>query len=76
MTQEYDEWSYMAADNTRQVGGWCKKYPRLTWATVKGDLFRLFLFFKIIDLGAGHMVPTDMPIPAYEMFQAFLDGKL
>jgi len=61
MTQEYDEWSYMAADNTRQVGGWCKKYPRLTWATVKG---------------AGHMVPTDMPIPAYEMFQAFLDGKL
>ena len=50
MTQEYDEWSYMAADNTRQVGGWCKKYPRLTWATVKGDLFsgflKLFLIFK------------------------------
>jgi len=59
--QDYEEWTYMAGDNTRQVGGWCKKYERLSWVTVKG---------------AGHMVPTDLPIPAYEMFQAFLDGKL
>ena len=46
MTQEYDEWSYMAADNTRQVGGWCKKYPRLTWATVKGDFISISRTFS------------------------------
>ena len=24
----------MAGDNTRQVGGWCKKYERLSWVAV------------------------------------------
>lgn len=61
LLEDYSEWTYVAADNTRQVGGWYKKFDRLSWITVKG---------------AGHMVPTDKPIQAYDMFQAFLDGKL
>jgi len=59
--EDYSEWTYVAADNTRQVGGWYKKFDRLTWITIKG---------------AGHMVPTDKPIQAFDMFQAFLDGEI
>jgi len=61
LLEDYSEWTYTAADKTRQVGGWYKKFDRLSWITIKG---------------AGHMVPTDKPIQAYDMFQAFLDGKL
>jgi len=61
LLEDYSEWTFVAADGTRQVGGWYKKYDRLSWITIKG---------------AGHMVPTDKPIQAYDMFQAFLDGKL
>ena len=41
--------------------GYIKQFDRLTWLTVKG---------------AGHMVPTDKPIQAYTMFEAFLMGKI
>jgi len=61
LLEDYSEWEYTAADKTTQVGGWFKKYDRLSWVTIKG---------------AGHMVPTDKPIQAYDMFQAFLEGKL
>lgn len=61
LLEDYSEWTYIAEDTTKQVGGWYKKFDRLSWLTIKG---------------AGHMVPTDTPIQAYNMFQAFLDGKL
>jgi len=59
--QDYQEWAYIAADNTKQVGGWYKKFDRLTWITIKG---------------AGHMVPQDKPIQAFDMFNAFLIGQI
>lgn len=43
-----------------QVGGMVWKLQNLTFVTVKN---------------AGHMVPKDQPAAAYEMLQAFLDGK-
>lgn len=61
LEEKYSEWTYIAEDKTKQVGGWYKKFHRLSWVTIKG---------------AGHMVPTDKPIPAYDMFQAFLNGDL
>lgn len=61
LKEAYTEWTYIAADKTKQVGGWYKKFDRLSWITVKG---------------AGHMVPTDKPIQAYDMFNAFLQGDL
>lgn len=42
-----------------QVSGFVKRFERLTFLTVKG---------------AGHMVPTDKPAEALQMFEMFLDG--
>jgi len=61
LISEYKAWNYVAADSTTQIGGYIKKFDRLTWLTVKG---------------AGHMVPTDKPIQAYTMFEAFLMGEI
>jgi len=61
LISEYQAWNYVAADSTTQIGGYIKQFDRLTWLTVKG---------------AGHMVPTDKPIQAYAMFEAFLMGKI
>jgi len=54
-------WNYQAADESDQIGGYIKMFDRISWVTVKG---------------AGHMVPTDKPIQAYQIFQAFLDNKI
>ena len=58
-------------------------YSKLAlWFQSLISIYSSSINFSIYDVihkwfsGAGHMVPTDMPIPAYEMFQAFLDGKL
>ena len=32
---EYAAWNYVAADSTTQIGGYIKKFDRLTWLTVK-----------------------------------------
>ena len=40
-----------------QVGGYMKQFKNLMFTTVRG---------------AGHMVPTNKPIPALDMFSAFL----
>jgi len=61
LMEDYQAWNYMAADNTKQIGGYLKKFDRLSWVTVKG---------------AGHMVPTDKPIQAFTMFSNFLNGKI
>ena len=36
LLEDYSEWTYTAADKTRQVGGWYKKFDRLSWITIKG----------------------------------------
>ena len=36
LMEEYQAWNYMAADNTKQIGGYLKKFDRLSWITVKG----------------------------------------
>lgn len=43
-----------------QVGGMVWKLENMTLVTLKN---------------AGHMVPKDQPAAAYEMVQAFLDGR-
>ena len=38
LMEEYQAWNYMAADNTKQIGGYLKKFDRLSWITVKGPV--------------------------------------
>ena len=38
LNEEYQAWNYMAADNTKQIGGYLKKFDRLSWITVKGPV--------------------------------------
>ena len=43
LMEEYQAWNYMAADNTKQIGGYLKKFDRLSWITVKGAVsYRIF----------------------------------
>ncbi|KAH9509418.1 hypothetical protein Btru_045848 [Bulinus truncatus] len=58
--QERRKWYYKAADGTTQVAGFVKTFDFLTFATIRG---------------AGHMVPTDKPRPALEMFINFIQNK-
>lgn len=52
-------WFYKAKDGTQQVAGFVQKFNSLSFVTIKG---------------AGHMVPQDKPIQAFEMFSNFLSG--
>lgn len=38
LMSEYQAWNYMAADGTKQIGGYLKKFDRLSWVTVKGPV--------------------------------------
>ena len=38
LMEDYQAWNYMAADNTKQIGGYLKKFDRLSWVTVKGPV--------------------------------------
>jgi cathepsin A (carboxypeptidase C) len=59
--QEYTPWEYTdTSDNSIQIGGFIRQYDRLSFVSIKG---------------AGHMVPTDLPIPAQYMIQQFINGK-
>uniref|UniRef100_A0A2C9M6B3 Carboxypeptidase n=1 Tax=Biomphalaria glabrata TaxID=6526 RepID=A0A2C9M6B3_BIOGL len=58
--QERRKWYYKEADGTTQVAGFVKTFDFLTFATIRG---------------AGHMVPTDKPRPALEMFTNFIQNK-
>lgn len=57
---ERKAWHYKLDDGSRQVAGFVKELEGLSLVTVKG---------------AGHMVPTDKPVPALEMFTNFIQGK-
>ncbi|ESP01459.1 hypothetical protein LOTGIDRAFT_206131 [Lottia gigantea] len=54
------EWFYEAEDGSKQVAGFVKQFKDLDLVTVRG---------------AGHMVPTDKPLPAFQMFKNFLSIK-
>ncbi|BFZ06703.1 hypothetical protein BsWGS_09742 [Bradybaena similaris] len=55
--QDRKPWFYKAADGTKQVAGYAKAFDLVTFVTLRG---------------AGHMVPTDQPIPALKMFINFI----
>jgi len=58
--KERKTWYYQAEDKTKQVAGWFKDYKQITLATIRG---------------AGHMVPTDKPRPAFKMFVSFIQDQ-
>jgi len=61
VTNEYVPWEYHdPTDDSYQIGGFIRQFDRLSFVTIKGS---------------GHMVPTDMPVPAQHMIKQFLDGK-
>lgn len=49
LMEEYQAWNYMAADNTKQIGGYLKKFDRLSWITVKGAFPYQILETKILS---------------------------
>ncbi|XP_067651737.1 lysosomal protective protein-like [Haliotis asinina] len=59
-TSARKEWFYKAEDGTKQVAGFVKQFDNLSLVTVRG---------------AGHMVPTDRPVPGLEMFKSFIKGQ-
>ena len=57
---EYMPWEYKDSDKSIQIGGFIRQFNRLSFVTIKG---------------AGHMVPTDKPLPAQVMIKNFLEGN-
>lgn len=54
------KWYYKAEDGTTQVAGFVKSFNRVNFVTIRG---------------AGHMVPTDKPRPALDMFVNYIQNK-
>ncbi|KAM3921342.1 lysosomal protective protein-like isoform 2-T2 [Leptodactylus fuscus] len=57
--KSYHPWMYKDGKQS-QIAGYAKQYANLTLLTVKG---------------AGHMVPTDKPLVAFQMFQRFINNE-
>ena len=57
LVEAYKTWLYTADDDTKQIAGYVVQYEELVLNQV---------------LGAGHFVPTDKPVPAYDMWIHFL----
>lgn len=57
LVSDRQPWYYEDTMGMRQVGGFVKKFEQITLTTIRG---------------AGHMVPTDQPIPALKMFNEFI----
>ena len=55
----YNQWTLMK-DGTRQIGGFVRRFERLTFVTVRG---------------AGHMVPSDRPVEAFAIYKRFIMDK-
>uniref|UniRef100_A0A0B7A322 Carboxypeptidase n=1 Tax=Arion vulgaris TaxID=1028688 RepID=A0A0B7A322_9EUPU len=53
-------WFYKEVDGTTQIAGFVKTFDNLAVVTIKGS---------------GHMVPTDKPIPALDMYTKFIHNK-
>ena len=51
---EYAAWNYVAADSTTQIGGYIKKFDRLTWLTVKDQVATAFRTSNISDRHLTH----------------------
>uniref|UniRef100_A0A8C5R6K0 Carboxypeptidase n=1 Tax=Leptobrachium leishanense TaxID=445787 RepID=A0A8C5R6K0_9ANUR len=59
LSVNHHAWFY-TEDGQQQVGGFVKEFPNLAFLTVKG---------------AGHMVPTDKPNPAFVMFNRYINNE-
>merc|ERR1711988_1170853 len=59
--EPYRAWHYKAKDGSNQVAGFAKHFRNINFVTIKG---------------AGHMVPSDKPRPALEMFINFIQNKM
>ncbi|XP_075133495.1 lysosomal protective protein-like [Leptodactylus fuscus] len=57
--KSYHSWMYKDGKQS-QIAGYAKQYANLTLLTVKG---------------AGHMVPTDKPLVAFQMFRRYLNNE-
>ncbi|KAG8565529.1 hypothetical protein GDO81_012894 [Engystomops pustulosus] len=57
--ESYHPWMYKDGGQS-QIAGYAKQYTNLTLLTVKG---------------AGHMVPTDKPLEAFQMFRRFIKNE-
>ncbi|KAL5006080.1 hypothetical protein ScPMuIL_017238 [Solemya velum] len=53
-------WYYLDDMKTKQVAGFVKQFKDITFVTVRGS---------------GHMVPTDRPIPAFDLFEKFIKNQ-
>ncbi|KAL8179801.1 UNVERIFIED_CONTAM: hypothetical protein K2H54_072969 [Gekko kuhli] len=53
-------WIYSDESGQDQIGGFVKEFTGISFLTIKG---------------AGHMVPTDMPRAAFNMFDRFINKK-
>lgn len=61
VVKPWGAWMYKEKDGSKQVAGFRQIYENnVAFTTIKG---------------AGHMVPTDKPIPALDMFTSFLQYK-
>jgi hypothetical protein len=82
--EPWKSWTVVDAQNYTQIAGKVQTYAdgALTFATVRVCLcvcvrarsmsVRLTL---LLCQGAGHMVPTNQPLPALELFTRFLAGQ-
>ncbi|KAM3921346.1 lysosomal protective protein-like [Leptodactylus fuscus] len=59
LQKSYHPWMYKDGKQS-QIAGYAKQYANLTLLTIKG---------------AGHMVPTDNPLVAFQMFRRFINNK-
>ena len=57
LVESYKSWLYTSDDDSQQIAGYVSQYSNLVLNQVKG---------------AGHFVPTDQPVPAYDMWLHFL----
>jgi cathepsin A (carboxypeptidase C) len=60
VVEPFKQWFYPDSLGFNQIAGFVSQYDRLTFVSVKG---------------AGHFVPTDSPVAAFQMFERFLTNK-
>lgn len=58
LQESYHPWTYNDGKQS-QIAGYADRFTNLTFLTVKG---------------AGHMVPTDKPLEAFQMFKRFINN--
>jgi cathepsin A (carboxypeptidase C) len=60
LSQEFKQWLYPDDMGYNQIAGFVEQFENFKFVSLKG---------------AGHFVPTDKELPAFMMFQKFLNGE-